>query len=746
MTTKYVDHGAYGSCTFTGYISNTASNDNGVAGTTLTVTSVTGIINIGSQLSGGAVVAGTYISAFVSGTQGGVGVYTVAVLPTAANQIVRSTAGLVGIYALPLAVPLTWALPQEGDGTATTAATASATVSVDMSGWTFSSGSSTFSVMGCTALTIGAGANSATNAQYSATYSTMLANIVAAINLATAVNMVNIPTGWCSGNMVRNTVYARANGNNLELMTRAGSAGYNGLVAISFSNVTGSSSQTWAGGSGGCWGYFYTWRTMWPSALAAGAYGICGLAASGLLAGTMGNATLGGDVVRVRSNKTLWADNNAGFYIGFGGSRLVPLEIQIDDGTTWPADGSTPELKIVCYANFSNYYNMFQAAVAAGPVNLRATKYSSGERSLKFQLPSGSTATGYFAVSTNGNLSIHNADFDTSNATSAYAQLYVYAGDTNYANCFVRCRFKHKANAAFIGTTGTGRGAIEVVDTEFDATGASVPNSGVFNGFGGHASGLEVLFECCKFTGFPATSRLFANGAGTIYPNRIIFSNCSWGGLVAKGPVTLPPSGIYAVRTANYVSGYSQSGNRDFFNNTMSGYFDWDSGASYPTCNARLLDGTTAWVIKVIPTTDPLKISRNCPLELPRIGKIVPTADLLAQDVRTLKIHLAVRDSLTLTKQDVSLFVVYEDASGVLQVIDTYDYAGAALSTSTATWSNESAGQVLWGAAAHNKKEFSVTTSTAVKAGTEVGIFVRFGFSVADTTQTIFVDPDITVT
>jgi hypothetical protein len=727
MANKYCDHGAYGGGVVTGSISTT----------TLTVSAVTsGVLGVGSQITGTGVTAGTFITALGTGL-GGTGTYTVN-----NSQTVASTT-ITGKYAQPLAVPLTWAAPQEGDGTDTTAATASATVSVNMSTWTFTSGTSSFSVMGCTPITIGAGANSATNAQYSATYATMLANIRAAINLATA-SVVNVPANWYPG-QVRNTVYARVNGSNLELMTRAGSASYNGLVALSFTSVTGSSSQSWSGGSGGCWGYFLTQYATWPSAVAAGNYGVLHQTAAGApIAGTMGNATVGGDIVRIRSNKSIWADNTGQVGPYTGGTRLQPVELQIDDGTTWPADGSTPVLVITPYQVFSNYW-YWGNIVPTGPINIRAPKYSDGTRGLQAKVLSG--VTGMMAPMFYGGVTYTNVDWDASATSSGgWTTALSYGNDTGFSARLVGCRFKHVSNAAFITFGASGRGMTEFIDCEFDNTGAVVPNGGVFGSFNqGHSNGHEWIFEACKFKGFPSTSRLFAVGQSSPYAMRVIFSNCSWGNVGSKGPVTLAISPNQ--RGLNYISGFSQTGTRDFFINQGGGFVDWDAAGGYPTCNAKLMDGTTGWAIKVILTTDTTKISRNNPLELPRIGKVIPSNALLTEGVRTLKIQLAIEQTLTLTKQDVSLLVVYEDTSGVLQVVDTYDYAAGALSASTATWSSESAGQVAFypGPVLHNKKEFSVTTPTAVKSDTEVGIFVRFGFSVADTTKTIFVDPDITV-
>ena len=63
--------------TFTGYISNGTS---GVAGTVLTVVSVSaGTIQLGMAVIGTGITANTHILAFLSGSNGGVGTYTVSI-------------------------------------------------------------------------------------------------------------------------------------------------------------------------------------------------------------------------------------------------------------------------------------------------------------------------------------------------------------------------------------------------------------------------------------------------------------------------------------------------------------------------------------------------------------------------------------------------------------------------------------------------------------------------------------------
>lgn len=62
-----------------------------ISGTALSVESITiGTIVLGSQLFGAGVTTGTKITAFVSGTEGGVGVYTVSISQTVASTVMAS--------------------------------------------------------------------------------------------------------------------------------------------------------------------------------------------------------------------------------------------------------------------------------------------------------------------------------------------------------------------------------------------------------------------------------------------------------------------------------------------------------------------------------------------------------------------------------------------------------------------------------------------------------------------------------
>jgi hypothetical protein len=134
------------------------------------------------------------------------------------------------------------------------------------------------------------------------------------------------------------------------------------------------------------------------------------------------------------------------------------------------------------------------------------------------------------------------------------------------------------------------------------------------------------------------------------------------------------------------------------------------------------------------------------PFELPRVTKI----NSLADGVRTLSLELAIEDSLLAAanrRDRIAMTVSYTQVDGSTRTISSFDYAGSALDASSAVWSSESAGKVIFnpGAIAHTKRKLTVTTPTAIKAGTEIGVVVGFHFSGTTTMQTIFVDPEITV-
>lgn len=727
MATKYCDHGAYGNAVVTGSI----------ATTTLTVSARTsGQLGVGSEISGTGIAAGTYITALGTGL-GGTGTYTVNT-----SQTVASTT-ITGVYGQPLAVPFTWAEPQEGDGSATTKATASATVSVDMSTWTFTSGSSTFSVMGCTALTIGAGANSATNAQYNATYATMLANIRAAINLATA-NAINVPAGVPAA-QVRNTVYARVNGNNLELMTRAGSADYNSLVALSFTNVTGSSSQSWSGGSGGCWGYMFHQRaTMWPSAMAINTYGVWGTQFP--LAGVIA----AGDVIKVRSNKTITNNVNTttSFTVGAMGSAVAPVRFDIDDGTVWPADGSTPVFKMTS-AHTTNTTKTISFG-ATCYAHFLGKVYAGGARSMVFEATGNGPNTATNIIALGGPIKLENWEFicpgtptaspgPIASCTSQFQAVFVSSAGAFSVIKGCRIIQPGQGSVNLVHALANQNQKIDFVNCEFSLTAASTAWASAINPFAG-GSTYRFTFDSCTFSGFVAGSRLVAAAAPASKDQFLLLKNCDLGGITVRGPNYLTGGGEFEAGVIGMAI-VSQYGYREFsIDRPGRLYAEWQYAKSRPTLNAKLLDGVTPWSIFAVPTTSVGNVSKLSPVELPRLAKIIPSNALLTEAARTFTVNFLLESTLSWTKQDISILINYQDPSGNIYSLDTYDPDGGALTTSTEGWSATS-----WNGQTWDKKQFAITTPVSVKADSEVGIIVRLHSAVAADTLGIILDPEIVV-
>lgn len=706
MADRYVDHGAYGAAVVTGSISTT----------TLTVSALTsGQLGIGSELSGTGITAGTYITALGTGL-GGTGTYTVS-----ASQTVSSTT-ITSVYGQPLTVPYTWGVPQEGDGTASTAATASAITTIDMSGAT-AAATNTFSVMGATLTCVASGATA--NQFNAGTGTTLIDNLVTAINRTTnTVTVAAQATGWATLKL-QDTVYARRTGNNLEIMTRGGSATYNGLTAVAWVGITGlTGPYTWSGGSGGCWGWFLQARsTMLPSGLAVAYYGLCGTVIS------CAGAALAGDVINVRANRTITstAQSTSTFNSMAAGTAASPIRIVIDDATIWSADPANPVLKVYLSTGSSNNY----FANGGTYFTFTAGRYSDGTFGFLFETVQ--TGAGYLVLYPIRSKHFTGCHFKSNGAVYFTAPGAAAAdSDLFIANA---CKYSSPVAPALLGGYQTSDTTnVLFYDCEFSNYGnASVAT---FINVSTNDTKCAYVFDSCKWTDWVSGSRLIQNAADGRPRLRMLFRNCDFGGVSVLGPNQFHASNLRTIAAS------SQYGNRDFFIDTMYGFVEWNSGRSFPVLNAKLLDGTTGWSIHLIPTTTAGRNSRFAFAATPRISKI----NSLADGVRTLTIELAIHDSQTWDKSHISAVIDYIDTSGVRKIIDTYDYGAGALTTSTATWSSESGGQVTYvdgSTQYHNKYKFSVTTPTAIATGTEIGITVRCHTYVADNTKGVFIDPEI---
>ena len=727
MTTFYCDHGAYGNAVFTGSISTT----------TLTVTAITsGHVKPGMEISGTGITAGTYITGVGAG--GGTGTYTVSV-----SQTVASTT-ITGVYGEPQTTPYVWGVPQEGDGTATTAATASATVSIDLAAYTAAAGA-TFAVAGATLTCVTSGAT--VNQFNAGSGATLADNLVAAINRTTATATVNAAAANWPTPKIQDAVYARRTGTAvLEIMTRAGSATYNSnaLFQCVSTGLTGGTqiSQQFTGGSGGCWGYLLNRVAFWPSAIPVGCFGLLGNPNyTKVQAGTVAN----GDKIYVRSGKYLRYYYNAAGTVFFApsyGLYTAPVEVIIDNSSVW-SDGSEPQL-IFDHAVSNVSFEI--RATSNAYIRLRATKYSDTKYGGVWKKTAVSNSNDRFTIyAYTGMLGFFGVQFEWAHASLGQMYVLEYLGSSAYQFLkFKSCRFLRNAEGNYPWINGSGGSTsarFDFYDCDFEITSAATvgPTFVTFQG----SCYTRHTFEGCRFKGFVVGSRLMAVSTGFI-DHTYVFKNCDFGNITVFGPSlfgsTLGAFGMHQTMKANGAFISNASGNRMFVIDSAQVYVAWEPARSYPTLSALLPDGVTPWSIRMIPSSAAGGAARLSPVESPRLGKM----NTLGTGARTVTVELLLDRTLSAwTKADLSAALYYTDSSGVQRMMDSFDIDGAALTTSTASWTSTSF--VDGGTINYDRKKFTFATPSAVLADTEMSIYVRIHTTVSNNTQGIFIDPEIQV-
>lgn len=712
MADKYCDNGLYGACEFTAARS----------GSTLTVSAVSsGALALGaviSSVSGGAIPDDTvYITAFGTGT-GGTGTYTVSASGTVASESMVAKHG--GIRAIP-----TWGVAQEGDGTATGAATP-ATVSIDLSAATASAGN-TISIMGAVLTCVSSGAS--TNQFNAGSGATLVSNLVAAINRTTnSATVAAQDTGWQTPK-VQDAVFARIGSptTTLDIMTRAGSATYNSSV-IAQSGISGITGPwTFSGGAGGAWGHLYNALAVTlPSSVATVGYGLW--AAQLPIAGVLSP----GEDCYIRANNTVWYLGTSNAYPAMAagrGNATAPIRFIIDSGNKWSGDSPS-----ATFTMMSRDGSKSVLSCSGSYVRIRGTRL--GNKLWNWKLVNagtGSSSTMYISINNNSRLSGFNAAVDN---TSSAPRLYVSvpnSGPWEIADCTIR----HNRNDYFVQLSNSVQ-RFAFRNVTFDNGAAVVPSIGLLNG--SLSGSLEGLFEGIQCDNFVTGSQLYASANTSA---AFTFTDCLWGGVTLRGPYN---SGAYVAGDyGGFFAGFSQRGGRDFWFDGPRGFVQWDSGLSQPTLQALLPDGVSQWSWLLIPSRTIADFSN--PFITPVISKLNPLAD----GARTFTAQIAISDTLAWTKRDISLVVNYYAASGERITLDSFDAAGGALTTSSATWSQESGGKVTFssgGTLYHNKYQIALSTPTGLDLpeGAEVTATIQINTSVANTTQIVFVDPDIVIT
>lgn len=635
--------------------------------------------------------------------------------------------GAYGNYA---AVP-TWGQAQDGDGTSKSLATP-ATAEIVFTGVP---SSGTIAVLGVP-LTV-SWATSADNC----------ANLLAtAINASTAT--ATSPAGITRKSQVRNHLYARgpANGapsGTCEIMMRQGTAAVNGQNAIThtLNNVSTTSPITFAGGAGGAWGYVWNHSaTIWPSVVAIMGYGV--------FAGTLPfcGALDPGDIVHVRSNKTLTlSDANAQYTASLAamGSAAAPIFFVIDNGTIWPADGSTPVFKLVrtSAAGSNNLLWTWPNNVFA---HILGRQYSSGQRNFVLEVSQQTGTALSLNIRTEGQVRAEHLDIVCLSGASSSFTFSGATSETLGASVLYRCRQLQatQPNPFVDYPLGGNPRSLKFIEHTFELTAQAAISSAInFFGTGGVHGVIEL--EGCKFIGFVSGSRLQAS-RGSGVPGALIAKNCEFGNITNFGPTApqLVGNGSQVPNGTRGTTITSQYGFREWALEIPAKlYAEHNRAKGYPTLSALLPDGVTPFAIYVVPTSAAGNISVHNPAELPRINKILPAASLLPQAARTVKLEFLLESTLTWTRANLAIQLTYVTASGAVKIMDSYDRDGAALTTSTAAWTATS-----WNGQTWLKRSISLTTPEAVLAGSELSLAIKLYSSVANETLGIIVDPEFVVT
>lgn len=609
--------------------------------------------------------------------------------------------GAYGAYA---AIP-TWGAAQDGDGTAIGVGTPSTAEIV----FTGIASTGVISVLGqAITFTRVTDANTCAN------------NLATAINASTAV--ATGPASFTTLSQVRNHLYARgpANGapaGTCQIMTRQASASHAGLIAVThtLNNVSSAATVTFVGGTGGCLGHFINVATIWASAVAISGYGLI----SAVLPYT---SSVGpGDVVHIRSGKTILYTNNTSFSVTTAamGSVDLPVTYLVDDSTIW-ADGVDPVLTISVTATGNTRYDHNSPTTTY--LNICGVQYASGQRNFVWSLPSSNAdGTEILALKASGAVRYKNIDF----LGKARVNLGL-AGDSTRKLTLENCRLVWEKEYG-IGYVGNNNGtSISLIGCEFVQLAPTAAQTTAIVGVGGSASG-NILLSGCKFTGFVSGSQLSYLRIAENFS--LVFNGCDFGNVTSRTS-SLSTLAATGSRSFSYVSGSSVDG--DFFFETTQGFSEWQASKGYPTLNARLADSLTGWSIYASPSNQSSNLSSTNPFLLPPIIKV----NTLAAGTRTMTVELLVESTLAWTKDEVSAVVGYMSTSG-LRSAGSFNGAGQALEVSSAAWSSTSFNGQTW-----LKRKFSFVL-TDLQAGSEVSVQIQLHKAVANNTLAVILDPEI---
>lgn len=598
----------------------------------------------------------------------------------------------------------------------------SATVSVDLSAYTAAAGN-TIAIGGATLTCVASGAG---NNQFNAgTGTTLIDNIVTAINrTANTVTISALASGWWTPK-IQDAVFARRNGNNLEIMTRAGSATYNANASFKVvtTGFTGGSQidAQFSGGAGGYWGWLSNSSATWPSSIAAYSYGP--FHNSKVLAGVFADE----ETLEVRGGGTL---NIGPDTTAFDLNTTRNNNFIFDDGTVWP--GYTTAFTI----NY-NRAGWVQNFVAAASKRLVISARQRGG----LAIVGSASASGSFIVNAGnyGSFVIENAYFESNHASSPIVSTTI-SSDAAHQR-FVNCDWVFKANGmptvfsagGYNGTTVLFEGCT-FTWTNYTGGGNAITGA-LTNMYSGHCLG----YVGCTFSSSGGKPILF--GSKPNVGNWLAFAQDCYGDVEING-TTLglvdAARGTLSAESAGQVVMQNIGAKQAFRIEDTRAIVDWADGLGYPTYNSLLRDGTP-WSYRVLWSAGVgiFQYARNTLLSL---TKESPLADGIKTITLELLVDNAGGNAANVKNDALVIFVAYTDDTGVARVEQSFNFGdtAAALATSSASWTLNSY-------TGHVARKISVTTQHAVKQWTQVGVSLC-AYKRAPVLQNLFVNPEVEIT
>lgn len=633
----------------------------------------------------------------------------------------------------------TWRVPQDGDGSGTAIATASAFTTIDFTSATAVAGN-TFYVMGALLTCVASGAG---NNQFNAgSGATLVDNLVAAINRTTNTSLTTAQAAGWNTPKVQDAVFARRTGNNLEIMTRAGSAVYNGLVSCVWSGITGlTAGPTWSGGSGGCWGWYINAcnvGVMWPSNIAVAAYGVyaplagvitdndtCFLRATNIFL-EFGTITSANHTLPIKGN--VCVDNADRFWAGTTGKTFT---IGFPNTTNYGVTLNITTNSIRCVLSAIKRGGLIFAHISTYPYSSSTIVFwmSYGHKHIVFKNvlfnDSSNTGATYIAI-----------EFVFSYTTTTSGSFQFAGGCEYYCS-------RPVVNIALNRTAGNVlvRHAVLIDDMDFTFPAASGIQPGLFftGDYGVFRASNVRMTSPASFSLAKKNPNITINYGATSQVENARGFDMSVGNNM--GFVSMFGAGSAGIDRAFAIQ--SNVGDDSAFRmETNTHAIDWLPGNQFPFVDAYTPNGT-GWSHRWTWTADTSAWQSGALVPVTRYNKRAPTTG--GNAARTVRVELLVPSALAgaIDTSLVSLKVAYQSPTGM-----------ATVSSNTLAGSGDTPVVLPASATVWNKGAFTtyvpvyltITTPLAVVAGSEMSIEIVSSGACPGGASSIFISPNPSVT